>query len=47
MLKAMVIAVQIIWQTLKPSYQLGAGLAFKLSNALNIAIEERFTVTND
>src|SRR5215213_1042554 len=34
-------------QTFKPVGHVGAGVAFKLSNKLNLAIEDRLTITND
>ena len=34
-------------QTLKPSGMVGAGIAFKLSNRLNLAIEDRITFVKD
>jgi len=34
-------------QTFKPVGQLGAGVAFKLSNKVNLAIEDRITISND
>lgn len=34
-------------QTFKPVGQLGGGIAFKLSNKVNLAIEDRITITND
>ena len=33
--------------TLIPVYHIGLGFAFKLNNRFNIAIEDRFTITND
>jgi outer membrane protein OmpA-like peptidoglycan-associated protein len=38
---------KLFGKTFKPVGHLGGGVAFKLSNKLNLAIEERFTVTND
>jgi outer membrane protein OmpA-like peptidoglycan-associated protein len=34
---------KLFGKSFKPSFQLGVGMAFKLSNKFNIAIEERFT----
>jgi outer membrane protein OmpA-like peptidoglycan-associated protein len=34
-------------QTFKPVGHVGAGVAFKLSNKVNLAIEDRVTITND
>jgi outer membrane protein OmpA-like peptidoglycan-associated protein len=33
--------------TLRPVYHLGAGLAFKINNRVNLAIEDRVTITKD
>jgi hypothetical protein len=38
---------KLFGQTFKPVAHFGAGVAFKLSNRVNLAIEDRFTVTND
>lgn len=38
---------KLFGQTFKPVAHFGLGIAFKLSNRLNLAIEDRFTVTND
>ena len=38
---------KLFGQTLRPVAHFGAGIAFKLSNRVNLAIEDRFTVTND
>lgn len=38
---------KLFGQTFKPVVHFGAGVAFKLSNRINLAIEDRFTVTND
>jgi outer membrane protein OmpA-like peptidoglycan-associated protein len=38
---------KLFGQTFKPVMHFGAGVAFKLSNKVNLAIEDRFTVTND
>lgn len=38
---------KLFGQTFKPVGHFGAGIAFKLSNRVNLAIEDRFTVTND
>jgi hypothetical protein len=38
---------KLFGQTFKPVMHFGAGVAFKLSNRVNLAIEDRFTVTND
>ena len=38
---------KLFGQTFKPVGQFGAGVAFKLSNKVNLAIEDRITVTND
>jgi len=38
---------KLFGNTFKPVGHLGAGLAFKLSNRINLAIEDRFTVTKD
>jgi hypothetical protein len=38
---------KLFGQTFKPVAHFGAGIAFKLSNRVNLAIEDRFTVTND
>jgi len=34
---------KVFGKSFKPSFQLGVGMAFKLSNKFNLAIEERFT----
>lgn len=38
---------QLFGSTFKPVGHVGAGIAFKLNNKFNIAIEDRFTVTKD
>jgi len=38
---------KLFGQTFKPVIHFGAGVAFKLSNRVNLAIEDRFTVAND
>jgi outer membrane protein OmpA-like peptidoglycan-associated protein len=38
---------KLFGKTFKPVAHFGAGVAFKLSNRLNLAIEDRVTVTND
>jgi outer membrane protein OmpA-like peptidoglycan-associated protein len=38
---------KLFGKTFKPVGHVGAGVAFKLSNRLNLAIEDRFTFTND
>ena len=38
---------KLFGKTFKPVGHIGAGVAFKLSNRLNLAIEDRFTVTKD
>jgi outer membrane protein OmpA-like peptidoglycan-associated protein len=38
---------KLFGQTFKPVGHVGAGVAFKLSNKLNLAIEDRITFTND
>jgi outer membrane protein OmpA-like peptidoglycan-associated protein len=38
---------KLFGQTFKPVGHFGAGIAFKLSNRVNLALEDRFTVTND
>lgn len=38
---------QLFGQTFKPSAALGAGVAFKLNNRLNLAIEDRWTIVKD
>ncbi|MGZ3952679.1 MAG: OmpA family protein, partial [Flavisolibacter sp.] len=38
---------KLFGQTFKPVAHFGAGVAFKLSNKVNLALEDRFTVTND
>lgn len=38
---------KLFGQTFKPVAHFGAGVAFKLSNRVNLALEDRFTVTND
>ncbi len=38
---------KLFGNTFKPVGHVGAGVAFKLSNRLNLAIEDRFTFTND
>jgi outer membrane protein OmpA-like peptidoglycan-associated protein len=38
---------KLFGQTLRPVMHVGAGVAFKLSNRINLAIEDRYTITND
>lgn len=38
---------QLFGQTFKPSGTFGAGVAFKLNNRLNLAIEDRWTIVKD
>ncbi len=38
---------QLFGETFKPVGHLGAGIAFKLNNRINLAIEDRFTITKD
>ena len=38
---------KLFGQTFRPVMHLGAGVAFKLSNRINLAIEDRYTITND
>ena len=38
---------KLFGQTLRPVMHVGAGVAFKLSNKVNLAIEDRYTITND
>jgi len=38
---------KLFGQTLKPSGTLGAGIAFKLSNKINLALEDRLTIIKD
>jgi hypothetical protein len=38
---------KLFGKTFKPVGHVGAGVAFKLSNRLNLALEDRFTFTND
>ncbi len=38
---------KLFGQTFKPVGSVGAGIAFKLSNRINLALEDRFTFTND
>ena len=38
---------KVFGNTFKPVGHLGAGIAFKLSNRVNLAIEDRFTITKD
>jgi len=38
---------KLFGETFKPVGHVGGGVAFKLSNKLNLAIEDRFTFTND
>ncbi|HEX2607241.1 MAG TPA: OmpA family protein [Flavisolibacter sp.] len=38
---------KLFGQTFKPVGHVGGGVAFKLSNRINLAIEDRFTFTND
>jgi outer membrane protein OmpA-like peptidoglycan-associated protein len=38
---------KLFGNTVKPVGHLGAGIAFKLSNRLNLAIEDRFTIVKD
>jgi len=38
---------QLSGNTFIPVYHIGAGMQFKLNNKFNIAIEDRFTITND
>ena len=38
---------KLFGKTFKPSATLGAGVAFKLSNRLNLAIEDRWTIVRD
>ena len=38
---------KLFGKTFRPVAHFGAGVAFKLSNRLNLALEDRFTVTND
>jgi outer membrane protein OmpA-like peptidoglycan-associated protein len=38
---------KLFGQTFKPVAHIGAGVAFKLNNRLNFAIEDRYTITND
>lgn len=38
---------KLFGQTLRPVAHVGAGVAFKINNRLNIAIEDRFTFTKD
>jgi len=38
---------KLFGNTFRPVGHLGAGIAFKLNNRLNIAIEDRFTITKD
>lgn len=38
---------KLFGQTFKPVGHFGAGIAFKINNRLNLALEDRFTVTND
>jgi outer membrane protein OmpA-like peptidoglycan-associated protein len=38
---------KLFGQTFKPVAHFGAGVAFKLSNKVNLALEDRLTVTND
>jgi len=38
---------KLFGNTFKPTGHLGAGIAFKINNRLNIAIEDRFTITKD
>lgn len=38
---------KLFGKTFKPVGHVGAGIAFKLSNRLNLALEDRFTFTND
>ena len=36
---------KLFGDTFKPSGTVGAGIAFKLSNRINLAIEDRFTIS--
>jgi OmpA-OmpF porin, OOP family len=38
---------KLFGKTFKPVAHFGAGVAFKLTNRVNLAVEDRFTVTND
>ena len=38
---------KLFGKTFRPVGHIGAGVAFKLSNRLNLALEDRFSVTND
>jgi outer membrane protein OmpA-like peptidoglycan-associated protein len=38
---------KLFGKTLRPVMHVGAGVAFKLSNRINLAIEDRYTLTND